>query len=822
MGEVYRADDLTLGQQVALKFLPQNLSANPTRLELFRSEVRLARQISHPTVCRVYDIGENQGQPFLSMEYVDGEDLSVLLRRIGRLPTDKGLQIARQLCYGLAAAHEKGVLHRDLKPANIMIDGAGSVRITDFGLAQLAEQAVEAQRAGTPCYMAPEQLAGQPASVRSDIYALGLVLYEIFTGKRAVPSTSVGECIRFHAQQGPLPLSSLLPDVDPAIEHVIRDCLTKEPKARPASALAVAAALPGGDPLAAALAAGETPAPEVVAAASEQGMLRPAVATALLLVVIVGLAGNLLLSKQLRAVEHFGLPKAPEVLADRAANILQHLGYDDPTPHSAYGFQYEKVAGDAVASPSGPMVTFWYRQSPQPLFARRSDMDESPPHWRVSFTDPPATEPGMLGVRLDCEGRLLELVAVSERSLANTAPGNDGPAVPIALLAEVGLDPEELTPTDPVMAPPVYCDRLQAWKGANDAGDPAGELRVEVGTQAGRVVWFRRLSEQEIARLDCPSMTWQRRVAINLYTSIYLITLAGGMVLALRHWRLGRSDRKGALRLASFVFLVLMTGWALSANHVADLGAEFFLLGRFALAKSLLLSAEIWVLYQALEPYVRRRCPERIISWTRLLAGRWRDPLVGRDLLIGCVAGVVPLTVIGALLVLFRAILGLQTPFFPVPPGSLESYLGACLAGGELCNALVAGINMGMLFVILPLLLWVCLRRQQWANVATLVIWAGFFHLCWDGGANWSFLAYATLLTAVMLWVTIRFGLLASTGMFFCIILLMDLPSTADWSAWYAGTAFFGNLLIGVLALCSFLLALAGRPLLRDDLLEAV
>src|SRR5213080_4201689 len=135
MGEVYRADDLKLGQTVALKFLPESLASDPAWVERFYAEVRHARQVSHPNVCRVYDVGEIGGRHFLSMEYVDGEDLASLLRRIGRLPPDKAVEIARQLCAGLAAAHERGVLHRDLKPANVMIDGDGHVRITDFGLA---------------------------------------------------------------------------------------------------------------------------------------------------------------------------------------------------------------------------------------------------------------------------------------------------------------------------------------------------------------------------------------------------------------------------------------------------------------------------------------------------------------------------------------------------------------------------------------------------------------------------------------------------------------------------------------------------------------
>ena len=155
MGEVYRADDLKLGQPVALKFLPEAVDRDPARLTQLHAEVRMARQVSHPNVCRVYDVDEIEGHTFLSMEYVDGEDLASLLRRIGRFPQDRAIELARQICAGLAAAHDRGVVHRDLKPANIMLDGGGRIRITDFGLAGTSGESL---RAGTPAYMAPSRL----------------------------------------------------------------------------------------------------------------------------------------------------------------------------------------------------------------------------------------------------------------------------------------------------------------------------------------------------------------------------------------------------------------------------------------------------------------------------------------------------------------------------------------------------------------------------------------------------------------------------------------------------------------------------------------
>src|SRR4051812_4670620 len=315
MGEVYRADDLTLGQSVALKFLPAELARDPERLARFRAEVRIARQVSHPHVCRVYDVGEADGQPFLTMEYVDGEDLAALLRRIGRLPEEKGVELARQLCLGLAAAHERGVIHRDLKPANVMIDARGQVRLTDFGLA--AAGAVEDVRSGTPAYQAPEQLAGREVTARSDLFALGLVLYEMFTGRRPFPATTPAELRRLYADGTPSRPSDHVGNLNPSVERLILRCLEREPADRPRSAYEVLAGLPGGDPLAAAMAAGQTPSPEAVANAPIEGTLHPLVAVALLVAIWFGIYGVARLNDPSKLFRLVPLRKArPEDLAD--------------------------------------------------------------------------------------------------------------------------------------------------------------------------------------------------------------------------------------------------------------------------------------------------------------------------------------------------------------------------------------------------------------------------------------------------------------------------------------------------------------------------
>jgi eukaryotic-like serine/threonine-protein kinase len=235
MGEVWRADDLVLQTAVALKLID---ARSQQARERILNEVRLARQITHPAVCRVFDVGETEGGvAFYSMELVQGEDLAALLRRVGRLPSPKVVDIARQLCSGLAAAHDQGVLHRDLKPANILIDNQGFVRITDFGIAIPRDSAGRHRLTGTPGYMAPEQLErGSSLTERTDVYALGLVLYEILVGRHPFPPG--------RTEAPPLP-SSLVPHVDSQLERLVMQAISADPLSRPESAVDMLARLPG-------------------------------------------------------------------------------------------------------------------------------------------------------------------------------------------------------------------------------------------------------------------------------------------------------------------------------------------------------------------------------------------------------------------------------------------------------------------------------------------------------------------------------------------------------------------------------------------------
>jgi predicted Ser/Thr protein kinase len=478
MGEVYRADDLTLDQPVALKFLPEAVAQNEEALARFRNEVRIARQVSHPNVCRVYDFGEVAGHYFLSMEYVDGEDLGSLLRRIGRLPTDKALEIARKLCAGLAAAHEKGILHRDLKPGNVMLDGRGQVLLTDFGLAGLAEDFEGAEvRNGTPAYMAPEQLAGQEVTVRSDIYALGLVLYEIFTGKLPFESNTLADLMRAQKESSPVSPSTLVRDLDPTVERVILRCLQAKPALRPASALAVAAALPGGDPLAAALAAGETPSPEMVAAAGEGEGMALWAAAAVFVAILAAIVTISVAKNRDSALERLRPEYPPEVLAQKARDIVERLGLADiKRVDDAYGFywsgglldymeKHEKPSRDwgEFFAQKPPLLLFWYRQAADFLTASEFHDDLLTPGM-VRQNDPASTQVGMVDMVIDSRGRLLRFQRIPEeheKPAQGAAPAPDWKA----LFREADLDPARFQSAGPEWNSLAVFDSRSAWTG---------------------------------------------------------------------------------------------------------------------------------------------------------------------------------------------------------------------------------------------------------------------------------------------------------------------------------------------------------------------
>ncbi len=406
MGEVYKAEDIKLSQTVALKFLPDNFQKDSAALERFHAEVRNARQVAHVNVCKVFDIGEIDGKHFLSMEFIDGDDLSSLLRRVGRLSSERAIEIARQLCVGLSAIHNAGILHRDFKPANIIIDKNGKARITDFGIAGVeAEIAKDNLRVGTPAYMSPEQITGKDISAKSDIYALGFVLYEIFTGKQAFSADSIPELIRKQTSETRTNASEFVKGIDPLVESVISQCIEKNPSDRPASALHVAMALPGGNPLQIALDAGQTPTPEMIAASPKKGALKPKVAMACFAFFVVATLVIVYFGGFSKVTNLIPFDKPPEVLAENAKRMIKSFGYTEKPADFKYhinilggpdfiGWARRNEAmsnrDERLRTGQPAVVYFRYRQSPQPLRPWQNP--------RVNGADPPQTIPGMVMV----------------------------------------------------------------------------------------------------------------------------------------------------------------------------------------------------------------------------------------------------------------------------------------------------------------------------------------------------------------------------------------------------------------------------------------
>lgn len=732
MGEVYRADDMKLGQPVALKFLPEAFAGDPQFLDLFYNEVRLARQVAHPNVCRVYDIGDVEGQHFLSMEYVDGEDLARLLKRIGRLPPDRGITISRQLCAGLAAAHAVGIVHRDLKPANVMLDSRGQARITDFGLACLTT-APETREvfAGTPLYMAPEQLAGEQATIHSDIFALGLLICELFTGRLPFDADTARDPMQMREQSAPIAPSQFIEDLDPEVERVILGCLENEPRNRPSSVEVVMRALPARDPLDSALAAGHTPSPDMVAAAGDVGSIRPAFAWLCLAGVLLGLAAVTFFSDRTTLVGQVDL-KRPDVLAEKASEtIRERIDHVEPRDR-AFGFAYAENRADETP------IHFWYRQSsvefvPQ-LFAGSFATKGS---GRVSPIDPPPPLPDEVFVRLDPQGRLIELRTASswhEDAKASLARSDESE------------------------------NRQSVQRGLSFAAFHA--------------------------------------IMVTLFAAM----MVAAAILTRRNLRRGRGDRRGAFRIAMFVFVVSLAGWMLLTSR----GAKLLSWPVFAMGLQIALfwAFLIWLYYIALEPFVRRVWPRTLISWNRLLAGRWRDPLVGRDLLIGALFGVATrlLWQVNALAPTWfglgsAELFGAGRRFFRIP---LRPLLGTRYCLGDFFYDVSLAV-VGGLCVLLFLLLLRLVLRKQWAAVTAYVAIGVVFWSATIGHPYVSWLVAGTTSVLVVILV-LRCGLLAVVGYGF-VRQMLTFPITSDLSAWHAPltTLFPLGVVLGLAAYCFYL-----------------
>ena len=815
MGEVYRADDLKLGHPVALKFLPRAFAEDLHRLEMFHAEVRNSRQVSHPNVCRVYDIGQFQDLTFLTMEYIDGEDLASLLRRIGRLPPDKGLELAHQLCAGLAAAHDAGLLHRDLKPANVMLDGRGRARITDFGLAVGTEDiGGRLVFAGTPAYMAPEQRAGAPASVKTDIYALGLVLFEMFTGKRALEDNNLSAWTRPESPTQRTPKSkttnegsrtsslstSGVASVDPVIRKAILRCLEQDPARRPNSALEVARALPGGDPLAATLAAGETPAPEMVAAAGENIAISVRAAVIVLIAIFAMLIVDVPLARRGTFIGLAPVVKPRELLQDRAQQIASEAGYANPVADS-YGFfsiPSSYVQWHEQIEPNGwyrklnsavpDVYRFVYRTSPEWLFAYNS-------YDNPDVDDPPMTVPGMTTTIVDGAGRLMEFHAVPPSSDKDLSPGG----VPdwAGMFAAGGWNYSDFKGSQPHSLPNVAFDGRAAWDGTIE-GTP---LHVEAASLRSRPVSFSVSGPWAGVHATSGSSAAGQ---ITLYVLIFFVLPVFGGIRARRNLRLGRGDPVGATRLSIVVVVVIAANTLLEQHWVADRSILNAVIANAGLA--FMFAVAVWVAYVAIEPALRRHAPHLLISWARVLTGRFNDGLVGRDMMVGCLAALL----VSTIHILFTAL----PWWFEV--ARIRPYSAAAVLSDtpHFVGSLVSQVWVAILVPLSIAFSYAMLRvriRRPW--IASVIVFAIVWPLSFNSEGLFLQLTMGAIGSFLFVFVFVRFGLVALTTEIFVENLLFFYPPVLRSDAWYFAKPLIVLLLVIGIVLFAFRSALAGRPL---------
>jgi len=810
MGEVVRAEDLSLEQPVALKFLPAHLAQDPASLDRVRAEVRLARRVSHPGVCRVHDLCESGSLLFISMEYIDGEDLATLLRRVGRLSGERALALARELCAGIAAAHAAGVIHRDLKPGNVMLDRQGRVKITDFGLAQLGDERHDGERiAGTPGYMAPEQYAGLGATALTDVYALGLVLYEIFTGRQVfTPGTPLPNLIRQQRAAAVLPPAQIVRDLDPAVDRIVLQCLENNPEKRPQSALDVLTALSGGDAMRAALAAGQTPSPSAVAAAPAKGVLKPLQAWACAAIVLAGLAVSVVLGPRIFLLDRVRPPLPPAALEAKALDVMRAMGLSGVCPDSASGFIYDDGAVRVAAEPPAArvpqamrlaaerrMVSFWFRCSPVLLGPAVGTLHVTP--------DAPPDAPGAALAVLDVDGRLLRF-----RVAPNGTPSRiSADKQRVAFAALTGLEPA------PSPAPATTSAQMP---GVADAGvgvllDGAVPATLEMEFRQDRLI-DARVIPPWLQTEPSANRGWFRTEDVPDLLVTLLIFVS--VPLARRNLNAGRVDRQGAYRLGLAVFICMVVWFGLSAHHGWTFDVENAIL-LIVGPRSLWGGITSMLVYMALEPYVRRAWPERLVSWTRLLAGDFRDPMVARDVLIAVTA-----TCGMAVVMMASMALGSNPPLVAVKR-ALDPLLGLPFVVASIGAALAASIRLGLLLLLLLLLLRVLDRvRGLGPTVFVAIVWIfglGEMMALGVGGLLAIMVGGASAAASLVL---VRFGLLSLTAALFVQILSLLLPNTTALGGWIGSIAICNGSLFVLLTVYGVYYSTGRRPFGERSLLD--
>lgn len=430
----------------------------------------------------------------------------------------------------------------------------------------------------------------------------------------------------------------------------------------------------------------------------------------------------------------------------------------------------------------------------------------------VWMDDPPLDVSGMTLVELNPLGRLTQLIVVPPQV---EKPANDALAPDwTPLFSAAGLNVSNWAPTPSSWTPPVYSDARAAWTGSL-AERPEIPMRIEAAAYRGKPVYFQLIAPWTQPLRMQPYQPTTGEVVAGVFVLILMVTtLVGATLLARRNLRLGRGDRRGAARIAGFVFAIWTVAWSLGAHHVSSIDEfeQVFIFLTFAIS----FSAFFWILYIAMEPYVRRRWPGALVSWSRLLAGGFRDPLVGRDVLFGCL--------LGAFAIAWARLEWHVPAWLGQPPlqpyfGPQWQFLGARTTIADLSNNLI--LSLFISFVLLFVLFFLrVLVRKEWLAAIVCVLLITFFRPPSFDPYSAVTVVSGLIITSLSVFLLLRFGLLAVVASYFFDNIMGSFPLTTQGSAWYAGLSLFGIFLMAAMAFYAFYTSLGGRPIFGGAALE--
>jgi hypothetical protein len=518
------------------------------------------------------------------------------------------------------------------------------------------------------------------------------------------------------------------------------------------------------------------------------------------------------------------LTDPPEVFAHKAKEILDQLGYSSVPTDSAYGFElyddyvkYRRQNTDAstfksdLARDRPGWIRFWYRQSPDiltpqsmntigPIYARLGT--------RVSQDDPPNDLPDMAKIVMDSQGRLLEFSAFPRME-----GGPSKEADWSVLFRAAGVDQSALTSVEPAGVPTTVSDMQRAWTGAWP-GQPDEPLRVEAAAWRGRAVFFQVIGSWGLRTQQPKQETIERLALTAISISVVLFSLLGGSYLAWRNVRLGRSDRQGAFRLALFAFCILMLSWLTGSDFKLD--PSGFNVGLNAMAECVGWSVVVGTMYLAIEPFVRKRWPHALISWNRVLEGRLRDPLVGRDLLVG-VLFAAGLSIVRTSTLLLEV----MSPMLP-EADVLNAMRGNAHALSFVLALIFDSANIPLALFFLFCFFRIVFRNPWIASVAFFFLINAFVNLpsqSFSPNPEASGVLIGTLFCSLWLLAVTRFGLVGGMSMWFADRIFRA-EIMVNPSGWHAERMYLLLGAVGVLAVYAFVISVGNRPILSTKLLD--